>query len=272
MHSDDVISTIISNMPDDQESWELSGFINKNNEIYTFGTDSKIIGRLFEIIVFEVLEKSAKQLGYELKEAEKQTIYPDFYFLKPDGRKIAIDIKTTYRKPNNPNFSFTGGSFTSYMRGDGSKNIEGNYSEYDAHYILGVVYAREENPTKGKILINNLKNIVPCYKDVEFFVQEKFKICGERKGSGNTDNIGTINADITYFREGRGPFSILGKDIFEDYWKNYPKYKDSKEIKDSLYTTIDGYIRWVRESQGNLEKAKSLEAKYAEYKKSLLEV
>ena len=75
------------------------------------------------------------------------------------------------------------------MRNNGTKNINGKYSDYDAHYILGIVYTRESSPSTGTVSIDNLNTIVPAYKDVEFFIQEKYRICGESQGSGNTDNI-----------------------------------------------------------------------------------
>ena len=243
-YEDDVINAINRHLPKNDADWELVGFINRKKEIYSFGNDSKIIGRLFEIICYDALYGAAVDLGYKLFESERQTVYPDFYFMKPDGRKIAIDVKTTYRNDKSK-FGFTGGSFTSYMR-DGKKNIVGKYSDYDGHYILGVVYTREENPTLGKVDISALDSIVPSYKNIDVFVQEKFRICGDKKGSGNTDNIGTIKAaSLTPFIYGAGPFSFLGKDVFHDYWVNHPKYKDSPDIKEGLYYNIETYIDWV---------------------------
>ncbi|WP_332058472.1 type II restriction endonuclease, partial [Streptococcus canis] len=240
-YTDKIIETITKYLPKDENEWELVGFVNKKKEIYTFGSDSKIIGRLFEVIAFEALNNSAIELGYTLHESDQQTVYPDFYFVKPNGRKIAVDIKTTYRRSEKAKFGFTGGSFTSFMR-NGTKNIVGNYSDYDGHYILGVVYTRETNPTTGKVAFENLDSIIPAYKNIEIFVQEKYRICGDKKGSGNTDNIGTItSASIKPFVYGAGPFSILGKDTFHDYWVNHPRYTDSKEKKQSLYNNIDTY-------------------------------
>ncbi|HEL1266430.1 TPA: restriction endonuclease [Streptococcus equi subsp. zooepidemicus] len=258
-----MITTITKYLPQDEKEWELVGFINKESEIYTFGNDSKIIGRLFEVIAYDALKKSAIELGCELRESEQQTVYPDFYFEKPNGRKIAIDIKTTYRRSEKAKFNFTGGSFTSFMR-NGTKNIVGHYSDYDAHYILGVVYTREPNPTVGKVNFDNLGSIIPAYKDIEVFVQEKFRICGDKKGSGNTDNIGTISAKtIEPFIYGAGPFSVLGEEVFHDYWVNHPRYTDTEEKKQTLFNNIDSYIEWVRTS--DQQRADKLRKKYDEY-------
>lgn len=272
-HTDIIIETINKYLPKKEDEWELVGFINKDKEIYAFGNDSKIIGRLFEVIATDSLLKASKELGYELKETVQQTVYPDFYFVKPNGRRIAIDVKTTYRKFNRngevTKFGFTGGSFTSFMR-NGTKNIDGHYDDYDGHYIIGVLYSREENPTIGKVTLNELDSITPAYKHPEVFIQEKYRICGDKKGSGNTDNIGTIKSNtIEPFVHGAGPFNFMGKEAFHNYWTNHPRYRDSEEVKNSLYNDIDGYIKWLRESQNKVPLANEYEEKYNEYKKFL---
>lgn len=264
-YTDIIISTITKFLPKGEAEWELVGFINKKKEIYAFGSDSKIIGRLFEVIAFDALEKSAKELGFLLHESDQQTVYPDFYFEKPDGRKIAIDIKTTYRRSKTAKYGFTGGSFTSFMR-NGTKNIVGKYSDYDGHYILGVVYTRENEMSKGKISLKDVETIIPAYKNIEVFVQEKFRTCGDKKGSGNTDNIGTIKANsIEPFVFGAGPFSFLGEDVFHDYWVNHPRYTDSITAKASLYNDIPSYIKWIQKKDN--KRASELQSQYDEYLK-----
>lgn len=263
-YTDNFIKTVNKYLPKTDDEWEIVGFVNKKNVVYTFGNDSKIIGRLFEVVAYEALEKTARDLGYTLCESDKQTVYPDFYFVKPNGRKIAVDIKTTYRKSINSQYGFTGGSFTSFMR-DGKKNIVGNYSDYDKHYILGVVYDRTNNRTTGCVDLRNVQYIVPAYKNIETFIQEKYRICGDKKGSGNTDNIGTIEAKtIKPFVNGYGPFSVLGEDVFHHYWTNHPKYKDKDEVKTSLYNDLNGYIEWL----AKIDEVKSsvIKEKYEYYK------
>lgn len=268
-YTDSIIETITKYLPKNEQEWELVGFINREKEIYAFGNDSKIIGRLFEVIAVDALLKAAKELGYTLFESTEQTVYPDFYFLKPNGKKVAVDIKTTYRKTPTAKYGFTGGSFTSYMR-NGTKNIVGKYSDYDGHYILGVVYTREKEPSLGKTAIEDLDTIVPAYKDIEVFVQEKYRICGDKKGSGNTDNIGTIKANtIKPFIYGAGPFAFLGKDIFHDYWIHHPKYKDSEETKSSLFNNLSSYIAWV--GKNDPTKAAIISQKYEKYKQFIYE-
>lgn len=269
LHSDVIIETINKYLPKGDDEWELVGFINKDKEIFAFGNDSKIIGRLFEVIATDALLKASEELGYKLEETVEQTVYPDFYFIKPNGRRIAIDIKTTYRKfysnGNVAKFSFTGGSFTSFMR-NGTKNIAGHYKDYDSHYIIGVLYSREENPTVGKTTLNNLHKIIPAYKRPEVFIQEKYRICGDKKGSGNTDNIGTIkSSSIEPFVFGAGPFAFMGPDAFHQYWTNHPRYKDSDAKKKSLYNDINGYIKWLRNIKDESTLADQYQNKYNEY-------
>ncbi|WP_332058404.1 type II restriction endonuclease, partial [Streptococcus canis] len=72
-YTDKIIETITKYLPKDENEWELVGFVNKKKEIYTFGSDSKIIGRLFEVIAFEALNNSAIELGYTLHESDQQT-------------------------------------------------------------------------------------------------------------------------------------------------------------------------------------------------------
>lgn len=241
---DPIIEQITIQLESMKYSWNFAGLINFNNTIYPFGNDSKIIGRIFEIAAREALSMAAQKLGYIFQENPTQTVYPDFYFAIPNTDKlIAIDIKTTYRQSSSASFKFTAGSFTSYLR-NGTKNIVGHYDNYIKHYIIGFVYDREESPTTQCTHYEDRDSIIPAYKNVEFFVQEKYKIAGEQKGSGNTDNIGTISANsIEPFRLGYGPFSVLGEEIFEDYRRHYPKYTDTKK----LYTNLPTYIEWKKQ-------------------------
>ena len=269
-YSDNIIETITKYIPKRECDFELVGFISKKKEIYTFGNDSKILGRLFEVIVADALNNAAIELKYTLGEPAKQTVYPDFYFIKPDGRRIAVDVKTTYRDYNNSGtlkrFGFTAGSFTSYLR-DNTKNIDGKYSDYDKHYILGVLYTREDFPTTGKASLNDLEKIVPAYKYPEIFIQEKHRICGEKKGSGNTDNIGTIKSnDIQTFKEGMGPFSFMGYEAFKLYWTNHHRNTDSKKKKESLYKDIPEFIKWLADTKREDELAKKFQCEYDKYR------
>lgn len=43
--------------------------------------------------------------------------------------------------------------------------------------------------------IKDLRKLPVPYKDVEVFVQEKYKISGDKPGSGNTENIGSFKTN-----------------------------------------------------------------------------
>lgn len=248
--NDTIIETITKYMPSEHESWEVLGLLNRRHEVLAFGSDSKIIGRIFEIIIEPVLAKAAEELGYELGESEQQTVYPDFWFKKPDGQYIGVDVKSTYRKHKNDGslspFNFTLGAYSSFMR-NGTKNIYKNYSDYDSHYIIGFLYSRNKSATSGTTTLENADSIITAYKDVEYFIQEKYKVGGQKKGSGNTNNIATFKSNsIENFKNGLSYFSCLGEDVFNDYWKHYPLYTDSATTKASLYTDLESYFEWLK--------------------------
>lgn len=262
-YTDQIIQEIENHLPKTDKDWELLGFINENKEIYTFGHDSKIIGRLFEVICEPVLQKVADKLNLNLKLSTAQTVYPDFYLENSNGRRFAIDVKSTYRKSRN---SFTQGSFTSYLR-DNTKNIDGNYSLYDKHYMIMFIYDRETEPSDGVYTTEDLSNIIPAYKNVEVAVMEKYRVGGEKPGSGNTDNIGTFKTkNFDAFSYGAGPFAFLGNEVYENYWRNYPRNTLPKTEKKQLYTNLPGYFNWL-ERNGKTEEAVSHRNTYANYLK-----
>ncbi|MDN6731590.1 MAG: hypothetical protein L0L39_05345, partial [Atopostipes suicloacalis] len=268
-YTDNIIDTIRKYLPKKQADWELVGLVNKDRDIFAFGNDSKIVGRLFEIVATSFLRQAANELGYSFHESTKQTVYPDFWFEKADGRRIAVDVKSTYRqfyatgkiKP----FNFTQGSFTSYLRNN-TKNIDGTYDLYDAHYILAFLYTRDLEASTGMFRPEDIPNLTASYKDTEIVIAEKYRIGGDKKGSGNTDNISTFKStDKEAFNYGAGPFSFLGENVYEHYWRHYPRYTDSKEKKASLYNDLQSYFEWLA-SNGDQEKSDLLKERYEDYK------
>lgn len=267
---DTIIETITKHMPHSQASWEVLGLLNRRKEVLAFGNDSKIIGRVFEIVIEPVLAKVAEELGFELGQSEEQTVYPDFWFKKSNGRYIGIDVKSTYRKYKKDGslspFNFTLGAYSSFMR-NGTKNIYGNYSDYDSHYIIGFLYSRNGDATNGVTTLDKADSIMTAYKDVEFFIQEKYKIGGQKKGSGNTNNIATFKSNnIKDFKNGLSYFTYLGEDVFNDYWKHYPLYTDTYTIKESLYTDLESYFEWLK-NNGNEKRGSDLMHIYNEWLK-----
>lgn len=269
-YEDKVIKTLRSLLPKDQDDWQLLGVVNKDRDVYSFGTDSKIIGRAFEVVASVYIEQLAEKLGYGFYESTNQTTYPDFYLVKPNGKRIGIDVKSTYRsftkKGDVKRFRFTLGSFTSYLRNN-TKNIEGQYSDYEAHYVLAFLYTRIAEYEPMKLPIEEVEKIPPTYSNVEVIFQEKFRIGGDKTGSGNTDNIATFQAvSAEPFNFGAGPFSVLGKEVFDHYWQNHPRNADPKEKKLSLYKNLPAYFDWLaRQEQPQFDPVE-LRQKYDQYK------
>jgi hypothetical protein len=233
---------------------KFDGILAPDGTVYAFGTDSKVISTVFEAIVAPIIQAIAEDFGYAI-ESSAQTIYPDFTLTpKTIGSpvttpcRIAIDIKTTYRsfktsgavKP----FRYTLGSYTSFLRSPAAtKNIRYPYAQYSDHWVVGFLYTRREGlPAKVYHRPDPGKLVCP-YLDVEYFVQEKYKIVGLTPGSGNTANIGSFQtSNIEDLREGRGPFAVHGKDICDQYWRHY-----GRKAKERAYTTIEGLLAWLKQ-------------------------
>lgn len=270
-YTDTIISTFLDILPSDPEDWQLVGIVNKDHDVFTFGNDSKIVGRAFEVVATSYIKELAAQLGYSFRESTSQTVYPDFIFEKPDGGRIAIDVKSTYRKMVGDGktvgkFNFTLGSFTSYLR-NGTKNIDGHYDDYEAHYVLAFLYSRTNRFETIKVAMDEIDRIPAAFDQVEVMFMEKYRIGGDKKGSGNTDNIATISANhVDPFNYGFGPFAALGNDVYEHYWRNYPRYTSSQEVKNSLFNDLPSYFTWL-ETTGSTEfNADELRTTYQKYK------
>ena len=224
--------------------FEAYGIIDSSNQIHTLGTDSKIIGRIFEMFAQPILEKIAKRHGMILTTPESQTVYPDFIMMKnaQSKDKIAIDIKTTYVDTDQSTIKFTLGSFGSYMRNN-TKNIEYKYTDYAKHYVIGFIYKRNGQAQESQVFrYEDRDQIVFPFYDVKYFIQEKYKIAGDKPGSGNTENIGSFSTKkFADLKNGNGPFSELGVDAFDIYWKYYPKYRSADKTYTSLYEFLDWF-------------------------------
>lgn len=228
--------------------FEAFGILDSNNKIHTLGTDSKIIGRIFEMFAQPILEKIAERHGMILTTPESQTVYPDFIMMsnKSSKEKIAIDIKTTYVDSDQSTIKFTLGSYGSYMRNN-TKNIEYKYTDYSKHYVIGFIYKRNGYAQESKVFdYSERDKIVFPFYDVKYFIQEKYKIAGDKPGSGNTENIGSFSTKkYTELREGSGPFAELGVDAFDIYWKYYPKYRSTEKS----YTSLVEFVKWFPEQE-----------------------
>src|SRR6185503_2143109 len=80
-------------------TWEAVGFYSPDGRVYPFGTDTKVISTVFEALAGPIIKEIADEFGY-IVEGSEQTVYPDFT-LTPKRwktRRVAVDIKTTYRR------------------------------------------------------------------------------------------------------------------------------------------------------------------------------
>jgi len=212
----------------DDGQWAIKGFVDVCRNIYTISNDTKIVSKILEIHLFPKIVEFAQVNGYEVVLAEHQNYYPDVSLVKNDDKniKFALDFKTTYRKPDNPKMcnGFTLGSHGKYFTDRRSnKNVQFPYSQYQGHFCLGIIYDRNPNArieeTK-RYPLEELKNIASVIHNFQFFATEKWKIASDKGGSGNTANIGSIN-NIEDILDGKGMFSRLGEEWFDDYWMNY---------------------------------------------------
>lgn len=149
--------------------------------------------------------------------------------------KFAVDLKTTYRDENYPDFcnGFTLGSHGKYFIDRAStKNIQYPYEQYSGHFCLGIIYSRVELPKDEEFhiyTIDDIDSIPAVIRHFTFFAEEKWRIAGDKSGSGNTANIGNIQY-IPDILSGNGVFAKAGEEYFDDYWTNYGKI----EIIDSF--------------------------------------
>ena len=183
-----------------------------------------------EIHLFPKILEFAKAHDYIVVLADHQNYYPDISFVTSDGEetKFAVDFKTTYRNSEKLFLcnGFTLGSHGKYFeKRTSTKNIQFPYGEYAGHYCLGIIYDRVDCSTIDETKsyeVCDLRSIASVVKNFHFFAVEKWRIASDKSGSGNTANIGSIN-NIDDIVSGKGMFSQLGEDWFDDYWMNYKK-------------------------------------------------
>ncbi len=255
MKSDDFQNNLLKHTEDFRKilampsgDWSVKGFIDVAKNIYTISIDTKVVSKIIELMMFPVLQKFAKENNFKMDFCKEQYHYPDVTFITKDKKKIALDLKSTYRKNNDIVSGFTLGAFTGYFRyRDSKKNITFPYKEYSKHYILGVIYTQQEDRIdENKVYsIDDLEEILSVVKDFDFIVQEKYKIAKDRPGSGNTKNIGSC-VKISELKEGTGPFSELGVKIFDDFWINYmtAEMSRSAKLRKPPYRNLKEYLKY----------------------------
>lgn len=227
--------------------WVIKGFVDVYRNVYTISVDTKVISKIIELILFPVLSQFAAKHQCRMILSEHQNHYPDISFITPTGIKIALDLKSTYRIDDTIVNGFTLGAFTGYFRQRGSpKNVTFPYGQYAKHFVLGTVYSRVDEIIDERRIykLDELQDIVSVVRNFSFILQEKWRLAGERPGSGNTKNIGSIRA-IEALVSGNGPFASQGEAVFDDYWMNYLTEDMARAIDSEVpYRNLDEYWKW----------------------------
>lgn len=233
-----------STISDNNKNWTVKGFIDIHKTIYTISTDTKIISKIIELHLFPRILNFATKNNLKIELTKEQNYYPDITFKDQEGNLFAVDLKSSYRKSQTHINGMTLGAFTGYFRErDSLKNITHPYNEYKAHIVLGIIYSPSEKIDERKsYTLEQLDEINSVAKDFSFFVQEKWKIATERPGSGNTKNIGSIT-NIEDLINGNGPFSLMGEELFDDYWMHYLTNDMAKaaELAKPYYSNLNEY-------------------------------
>ena len=231
----------------DNGDWTVKGFIDIYRNIYTVSVDTKVVSKIFELMLFPILSHFAAEHGYRLVLSEHQNHYPDLSFVALDETKIALDLKSTYRTGPETAAGFTLGAFTGYFRQRRlSKNITFPYEQYARHFVLGIIYSRSDEVTDERRVysLDELQNITSVVKDFTFLLQEKWRIANDQPGSGNTKNIGSVHS-IETLVEGNGPFTSYGESVFDEYWMNYLTADMARAIDSSIpYRNLKEYFKW----------------------------
>ena len=202
-----------------------------------------------------------KKHNLEIELPPQQNFYPDLTFInRKTGSKFAVDIKSTYRTDATIVNGMTLGAFTGYFRNRTSnKNTLYPYGTYQGHFVLGVIYSKSEDAVdeRQQYTLEDLEKIASVIKDFQFFAQPKYRIASARPGSGNTKNIGSIN-QIDKLINGDGPFSMLGEEVYDDYWMFYLT-KDMARALDIArpYINLKSYLDYKQRGVDTLRKHKA---------------
>lgn len=176
--------------------WIVKGFIDVFKNVYAISGDTKVVSKIIELMLFPYFVELADKHAYHLVLSPEQNYYPDLTFIDRNGRKFAVDLKSTYRTGHDRVSTMTLGALTGYFRQrDSTKNTTFPYREYCGHFVLGAIYRRSETKADERRVhaISEIERIPSVVKDLHFFAQPKYRIAKDVPGSGNTKNIGAVN-------------------------------------------------------------------------------
>lgn len=255
------IGTFKQAVADDTGEWVIKGFIDVYRNIYTISVDTKVVSKIVELLLFPLLARFADEHGYTIALAEHQNFYPDITFIDRDGTMVALDVKSTYRTGPNTVNGFTLGAFTGYFRQRSStKNVIFPYNKYIAHFVLGILYSRDESRVNERQSYNleELQDIVSVARNFDFLVHEKWRLAGDQPGSGNTKNIGSVKSAAALL-EGKGLFADLGEEVFDDYWQCYLTNDMARRIDSTVpYHNLREYLLWRGRPPASIASATAL--------------
>jgi hypothetical protein len=235
--------------------WIVKGFIDIARNIYTISADTKVISKILELLLLPKIFEFANSHSLKIVLSEAQNHYPDITFVVPGNKKIAVDLKSTYRTGGNRVNGFTLGAFTGYFRQRGlKKNITFPYNEYLKHYVVGIIYSRPDTAVVQRKVyqLRQLRQITSVIRDIQFIFHEKYKIAGELTGSGNTKNIGSIK-EIDRLVPGEGPFSRFRVELFDHYWMNYmtTDMARSQDLEKVPYRNLKTYFKYFNRNEAD---------------------
>lgn len=228
--------------------WIIRGFVDVFRNVYTVSPDTKVVSKVMEILLFPYLASFADRNGYRMILSPEQNYYPDISFVDSEDHKIALDIKTAYRKNGESVSRMTLGAFTGYFRSrSSSKNITFPYGEYSAHLVLGIIYGRASQPVDYEKVytLDDLESIPSVVSNIQIFVQPKYRIASDTPGSGNTKNIGAVDK-LSDLVSGNGPFAQLGEEVFDDYWMHYMTADMARavDLEQPPYHNLETYLQY----------------------------
>lgn len=228
--------------------FNICGFIRNDGLVHPLDTDSKVLAAVFEMTVKDRLRALAEAHGFTLESPPEQNYYPDFTLTRKNGdgtlTRLAVDVKSTHGDLARDVFKFTLGSYTGCIHpARETKNIHYPFSTYSEHWVIGFIYQRTAHGHAVQSLhpADRLADVPLPIKNVHHFVQEKWRIAGDKPGSGNTSNIGSIEGSLHVFEKGNGIFSSEAE--FLAYWRNYSSSGDKR------YTNLAGFRDWCRKAE-----------------------
>lgn len=251
------VSTYKAYLETDDSQWIIKGFIDVNKHVYTITNDTKVVSKILEVLLLPKLEIFAHRNGLTLELPSKQNFYPDITFKDSEGHLFAVDFKSSYYDDSDKVNGLTLGSYWGYFRNrDEKKSMDYTYNEYSSHIVLGILYKKADLKTDERKVfdLEEMSDIKSVIDHFIIFVQPKWKIASDNPGSGNTRNIGGEH-DIDKIINGKGVFSELGEDVFDQYWMNYFNAQDARNagIGTPKYNNISTFKAYL-EVQGNMLK------------------